>query len=83
MTPPCHRCLGLPTGLFPVGFQSNSFLVGLARSILCIYPSHLILSPLINLAISTPSDRLCGLVVRVSGYRYRGLGFDPRRYQIF
>ena len=28
-------------------------------------------------------DRLCGLVVRVSGYRYRGLGFDSRRYQIF
>ena len=26
-------------------------------------------------------DRLCGLVVRVSGYRYRGPGFDPRRYQ--
>ena len=23
-------------------------------------------------------DRLCGLVVRVSGYRYRGLGFDSR-----
>jgi hypothetical protein len=31
----------------------------------------------------TTYDRLCGLVVRVSGYRYRGLGFDPRRYQIF
>jgi len=29
------------------------------------------------------SDRLCGLVVRVSGYRYRGPGFDPWRYQIF
>ena len=29
------------------------------------------------------NDRLCGLVVRVSGYRYRGLGFDSRRYQIF
>ena len=29
------------------------------------------------------SDRLCGLVVRVSGYRYRGLRFDSRRYQIF
>jgi len=28
-------------------------------------------------------DRLCGLVVIVSGYRYRGPGFDPRRYQIF
>ena len=28
-------------------------------------------------------DSLCGLVVRVSGYRYRGPGFDPRRYQIF
>ena len=26
---------------------------------------------------------LCGLVVRVSGYRYRGLGFDSLRYQIF
>jgi len=25
------------------------------------------------------SDHLCGLVVRVSGYRYRGSGFDPRR----
>ena len=29
------------------------------------------------------NDRLCGLVVRVSWYRYRGLGFDSRRYQIF
>ena len=28
-------------------------------------------------------DRLCGLVVRVSGYRYRGLEFDSRRFQIF
>jgi hypothetical protein len=27
--------------------------------------------------------RLCGLVVRVSGYRYRGPGFDSWRYQIF
>ena len=26
---------------------------------------------------------ICGLVVRVSDYRYRGLGFDSRRYQIF
>jgi hypothetical protein len=28
-------------------------------------------------------DRLCGLVVRVSGYRYRGPGFDSQRSQIF
>ena len=28
-------------------------------------------------------DRLFGLVVRVSGYRYRGPGFDSRCYQIF
>jgi len=33
--------------------------------------------------ITSLNDRLCGLVVRVSGYRYRGPGFDPRRYQIF
>jgi hypothetical protein len=29
------------------------------------------------------SDRLCGLVVRVPGYRSRGPRFDFRRYQIF
>jgi hypothetical protein len=28
-------------------------------------------------------DRLCGLVVRVSGYTSRGPGFDFRRFQIF
>jgi hypothetical protein len=28
-------------------------------------------------------DRLCGLVVRVYGYRSRGPGFDFRPYQIF
>ena len=34
-------------------------------------------------AEGTEGNRLCSLVVRVSGYRYRGLGFDSRRYQIF
>jgi hypothetical protein len=33
--------------------------------------------------VGSTYDRLCGLVVRVSGYRYRGTGFDSRRYQIF
>jgi hypothetical protein len=28
-------------------------------------------------------DRLCGLVVRVPGYKSNGLGFDSRHYQIF
>jgi hypothetical protein len=28
-------------------------------------------------------DRLCGLVVRVPGYKSRGPGFDSQRYQIF
>jgi hypothetical protein len=30
-----------------------------------------------------PTIRLCGLVVRVPGYRSRGPGFDSRRYQFF
>ena len=42
MTSSCHLCLGLPTGLVPIGFQSNSFPVGLAWSILWIRPSPLI-----------------------------------------
>jgi hypothetical protein len=32
---------------------------------------------------STRRGRLCGLVVRVPGYRSRGPGFDSRLYQIF
>jgi hypothetical protein len=31
----------------------------------------------------TYNDRLCGLVVRVPGYRSKGPEFDFRRYQIF
>jgi hypothetical protein len=33
--------------------------------------------------LSCSQDRLCGLVVRVPGYRSWGPGFDSRRYQIF
>jgi hypothetical protein len=28
-------------------------------------------------------DRLCGPMVRVSGYRSRGPGFDSQHYEIF
>jgi len=55
MTSSCHRCLGHPNGLVPIGFQANSFLVGLAWSILWICPSHLILCALMNLTISATS----------------------------
>jgi len=58
MTSSCHRCLGLLTGLVPIGFQSSSFPVGLARSILRICPSYLILCALMNLTISAPSVKL-------------------------
>ena len=58
MTSSCHRCLGFPTGLVPIGFQSSRFLVGLAWSILWICPSHLILCALMNLTLSAPSIKL-------------------------
>ena len=61
MTSSCHRCLGFPTGLVPIGFKSKSFLVGLAWSILWICPSHLILCTLINLTISAPSIKLSSI----------------------
>jgi len=54
----CHHCLVLPTGLVPIGYQSNSFLVGLAWSILCIWPRRLILCALMNLIMSAPSINL-------------------------
>ena len=44
---------------------------------------HLHCSVFRKICIENVFDRLCGLVDRVSGYRYRGLGFDSRRYQIF
>jgi hypothetical protein len=36
-----------------------------------------------NVTLTLTLDRLCGLVVRVPGYRSKGLGFDSRHYQIF
>jgi hypothetical protein len=54
MTSSCHCCLVLPTVLVPIGFQSNSFLVGLVWSILSVCPRHLVLCALMNLTISAP-----------------------------
>jgi len=58
MTSSCHFCLRFPTGLVPIGFQSSSFLVDLAWSILWICPSHLNRCALMNLTISAPSTKL-------------------------
>jgi hypothetical protein len=58
MTSSFHRCLGLPTGIVPIGFQTNSLLPGLVWFILCIWPSYLILCALMHLTISAPSINL-------------------------
>jgi hypothetical protein len=58
MTSSCHRCLGLPTGQVPIGFQSNSFLLDFAWYVLWICPSCLILCALMNITISAPSIKL-------------------------
>jgi hypothetical protein len=58
MTLSCHRCLGFLTGLVPIGYQSISFQVGLAWSIIWICSSHLILCALMNLTISAPFIKL-------------------------
>jgi hypothetical protein len=48
----------------------------------CKYTKHNPYS-LHNIIYAPDIDRLCGLVVRVPGYRSRGPGFDSWRYQIF
>jgi len=67
--------------------QGNFIDVFLARHVSVAYvlhQEHLMLSRRIWFGwVVVLRDRLCGLVVKVSGYRYRGPGFDPRRYQTF
>jgi hypothetical protein len=45
--------------------------------------SNILQAPLLNIAVLFALDRLCGLVMIVSGYRSKGPGFDSRRFQIF
>jgi hypothetical protein len=45
--------------------------------------THLQLLFRLSILMLLDNDRLCGLVIRLPGYRPRGLGFDSRRYQIF
>jgi hypothetical protein len=44
---------------------------------------NLIPNTILKMVMCLEKDRLCGLMVRVPGYRSRGLEFDSRRYQIF
>jgi hypothetical protein len=69
--------LTLPNVLVPPGTQFK--ILPLKFLQLQIY--RLLISQI--LALNSLRDRLCGLVVRVSGYRSRGPGFDSRPYQIF
>ena len=51
--------------------------------VLCIPLLNSVIYVFLLIRLCILIDRLCGLVVRVSGNRYRGPGFDSRRYQIF
>jgi hypothetical protein len=62
--------------------NSSAFLPVASRYTDCAIPAP----PNIDVVftkLNSSGYRLCGLLVRVSGYRSRGPGFDSRRFQIF
>jgi len=60
------------------------FMMYVCLYVLCKYVRmHICTCAYIYICLYVCKNRLCGLVVRVSGYRFRGPGFDPRYYQIF
>jgi hypothetical protein len=64
------------------GKQTCSWDLDCECNITCLRFIQLILS-LFKIQLNGDTNRLCGLVVRVPGYRSRSPGFDSRRYQIF
>jgi hypothetical protein len=72
-----HLCQGFQSGLFHQILELN-FLDIFNFPISSPCPVNLILHLLIQI-----QDHLCGLAVRVFGYRSRGPGFDSWPYQIF
>ena len=77
----------VPSQCLPAGTDGDHRNMSLVRNMNTVPPrtaNHSTLQILIYDKFTLlRQDCLCGLVVRVSGYRYRGLGFDSRRYQIF
>jgi hypothetical protein len=61
-------------------YAKFDLLIGKIKFFIYILKSH---RSTLSYLISPVHDRLCGLVVRVPGYRSRGPGFDSQRYQIF
>src|SRR5215510_14729702 len=80
-------CIPLNAELNPIchllALQGGATIVVVSRLRVNINTTGWTRSKLQYLHVYYPSDRFCGLVVRVSGCRYRRLGFDSRRYQIF
>ena len=84
-----NMCLSYVTSLGALGFEVAARFVGKMcgpQTSACVLTDEVrgftTIFPISDSCIYI-TDRLCDLVVRVSGYRYRGPGFDPRRYQIF
>jgi hypothetical protein len=57
-------------------FSWQTLNIHFSRNLFCLPPQ------IFHLSYIFSWDRLCGLVVRVPGYRFRDLGLESRRYKI-
>jgi hypothetical protein len=64
-------------------YEKQTFIVHVATAKYTAGFPHILVTAEVFFFWGLPCDRLCGLVVRVPGYRSRGPAFDSRRYQIF